>query len=247
MDKNQIISALKLVREHSPKRKFKQKVDLIVNLRGLDLKKPEHQVDQYVALPHPYRKFRIGAIIGKELDEQAKSLCDSIVRNDEFARYAGNKKEIKKVAKGVDMFIAQATFMPEIAKVFGRVFGPLGMMPNPKAGCVVPPNANIKPLIERLQKTIRATAKDQPTVKIVVGSEEMPDEQIADNILHIMQQITGKLPQEAHNIKNLIVKFSMGPPVIVGEKEEAVKARLAPKAGKPAASHEGRAAAEVKA
>ena len=52
MDKQLIADTLKKVKENSPKRNFKQNIDLIINLKDLDLKKAEHQVNMFVTLQH---------------------------------------------------------------------------------------------------------------------------------------------------------------------------------------------------
>ena len=103
-------------------------------------------MDTFITLPHTKgKKAKVCALIGPELEQQAKQVCDSVVLSDSFDRFK-DKKDIKKLADSFDFFIAQANIMPKIATAFGRVFGPRGKMPNPKAGCVVPPNANLKPL-----------------------------------------------------------------------------------------------------
>ena len=169
MDKKiflEAITALKAL----PKRKFKQKYDFVINLRQLDLKKPEQQVEVWVKLPFDKgRPIKIAALVGPELAEQAKANCDFVIPHDQFSKYAANKREVKKIAGTYDYFIAQANIMPDVAKTFGRIFGPRGKMPNPKAGCVVPPNANLKALTENLRKTIKVSAKVQPSVKVMVG------------------------------------------------------------------------------
>ena len=171
MDKKQFTDAIEQLKKH-PTRKFKQSYELIINLRDLNLKKPEEQVEFWLQLPHDRGKqTKIAAIVGPELTTTAKNSCDLTITHEEFPKYAANKKTIKKLARTYDYFIAQANIMPDVAKTFGRVLGPLGKMPNPKAGCVVPPTANLKQLVDKLRKTIKITAKTQPSIKILIGKE----------------------------------------------------------------------------
>ena len=223
MDKEQIQSAIAKAKDTSPKRNFKQSFDLIINLKGLDLKKPEHQVDTFVTLPYLRgKKIKVCALVGAELAEQAKNVCDFTVLSDDFERYK-DKKEIKKLANSCDFFIAQVNIMPKVATAFGRIFGPRGKMPNPKAGCVVPPNANLKQLYEKLQKTVRLSAKIAPLVQCSIGSEDMDINEIAENGLAIYNSLLHVLPNEKHNVKDAYIKLTMGKPIKMGEKIEVTK------------------------
>ncbi len=223
MDKEQIKAAIAKAKDISSKRNFTQTFDLIINLKGLDPKKQEHQIDAFITLPHLRgKKVKVCALVGAELEAQAKGIADSVILSDNFERYK-DKKEIKKIANSFDFFIAQANIMPKVATAFGRIFGPRGKMPNPKSGSVVPPNANLKSLYEKLQHTIRATTKNAPLIQCPIGTEEMSDEVIAENALTIYSSLLQVLPNEKHNIKDIYVKLTMGKPVKVGEKVEVVK------------------------
>ena len=223
MEKKELILALTQAKDSSPKRNFKQTYDLIINFKGLDLKKPDHQVDTFVTLPHSRgRKVKICALVGAELNEQAKEVFDSVITSETFDKYK-DKKEVKKVANSSDFFIAQANIMPKVATVFGRVFGPRGKMPNPKAGAVVPPNANLKLVYEKFQKTIRATAKIAPMIQVPIGSEDMKIEDVAENAMTVYKQVMPILPQDKNNIKDVCVKLTMGKTIRIGESAEAEK------------------------
>lgn len=221
MEKKEFKEAIAKVRKNSPKRKFKQSFDLIINLKDINLKDSTQQVDLFVGLPYPRGKeTKICAIVGAELVQQAKEACNTVITEEDFEKYARNKKLIKKAAVEHQFFIAQANQMTEIAKTFGRVLGPKGKMPNPKAGCVVPPNANLKPLCERLRTTIRVAAKTQPSIKCMIGNEEMKDEEILENVMAVYTQVVRHLPNEDNNIKSILLKLTMGQNVKVGGKEE---------------------------
>jgi large subunit ribosomal protein L1 len=225
LHKEQFTKALQQLKEISPKRKFAQSIDLVINLKELDLKKPEEQVDLWIPLTHSRGKtVRIAALIGPELQEQAKAVCDTVIMHDDFKKYEGKKQDIKKLAKTHDLFIAQANIMPDVAKFFGRVLGPRGRMPNPKAGCVVPPNANLKALTDKLKKTLHVTAKTQLSAKCSVGKQDMADEQLLENIMTVYNSVLRALPQEDNNIKSVLLKYSMGPPLRIGAADEAPKA-----------------------
>lgn len=217
MEKQELQSALQKAKDISEKRNFKQSFDIIINLKGLDPKKPEHNVDAFITLPHQRgKKVKVCALVGAELFEQAKGIFDNAVLSDTFDKYK-EKKEIKKLANGYDFFIAQANIMPKVATAFGRVFGPRAKMPNPRAGAVVPPNANLKPVYEKFQRTVRATTKNAPLVQCGIGREDMNLAEVADNALIVYNSVLHALPNEKHNIKDVYIKLTMGKPVKIGE------------------------------
>ena len=182
MDKNKIINSLKTAKESSPKRNFKQTVDLIINLKDVDLKKPDQQVNTFVQLPFSRgKKLSICALTAPDMLISAKEACDEAISIEDFPKY--DKKSIKKLAEKHDFFMAQATIMPKVAAAFGRVLGPRGKMPNPKAGCVFPPAANLKQMYEKLQKTAKVATKNDPIVQCAIGKEDSKDEEIADNAM----------------------------------------------------------------
>ena len=223
MDKEQIQSAISKAKDTSEKRNFRQSFDLIINLKGLDLKKQEHQIDTFVTLPHARgKKVKVCALVGAELESQAKGIFDSVISSDNFDKYK-DKKEVRKVANSFDFFVAHANMMPKVAATFGRVLGPRGKMPNPKSGAVVPPNANLKPLYEKFQRTVKASAKSAPLIQCPIGTEDMSMEDIAENALTVYNSLIQALPNEKHNIRDIYVKLTMGKPVKVGEKLEVTK------------------------
>jgi large subunit ribosomal protein L1 len=216
MQKADVIEALQKAKTESPKRNFKQSYDIVMNLTGLDMKKTEHQVDQFIQLHYsPGRKVKVCALVGPELKDAATQAVDFVILSDDFDKYAQNKKMTKKLASDYQFFIGQANIMPKIASAFGRVLGSRGKMPNPKAGLIVPPNANLKPLHEKLQKTVRATARTAPVIQCVIGKEDMPEDQLADNAVMIYNTIVNALPGGENNIRNVFVKLTMGKPAKV--------------------------------
>ncbi|MBI2134835.1 50S ribosomal protein L1 [Candidatus Woesearchaeota archaeon] len=232
MDKALVAKTLKTVKETSPKRNFMQSIDLIINLKDIDIKKQEQQLNTFVALHHSGKKVSVCALVGPELEKQAKEVCDEVILAESFARYK-DKKELKKLANRHDFFIAQANIMPQIATAFGRVFGPRGKMPNPKIGGVLPPNANLRPLYEKLVKTVKIAAKNEPCIKCMVGKENSNEDEIIDNILTIYNSVIHILPNEKHNVKNVMLKLTMGPAFVVGEETRQQEAETKGKKGKP--------------
>ena len=213
MDKNKVLNALKELKKDDKKRNFVQSYDLIITLKGLDLKKTEQKVDFFVTLHYNKgKKSKLGAFVGPELSDDAKKVFETVITPDDFPKFA-DKKIMKKLADEHDFFISQANIMGQVAGAFGRVLGPRGKMPNPKAGCVVPPKANLGPLYERLQSMVRISAKKFPVIQVKVGTEEMSDEDLAKNILYFYDQIVHHLPKERHNIRGALIKLSMTKPI----------------------------------
>jgi len=229
MNKQAILASIQKVREVSPKRNFEQTFDLVINLKNINIKKQEERVELYTHLHFPKgKKPKVCALVDKELISKAKEIFNFVVSKDDFLKYKKDKKLIKKLASSYDYFVAQANLMADIASTFGKVFGPKGKMPSPKAGCVIPPNADLNAVIKNLGETSKLVTKNDSTIRTTVGLENMKDEEILDNIQTIYTSLIHSLPQEKNNIKSFNLKLTMGPlieitdqgPVIHNKKEK---------------------------
>jgi len=211
MDRKEIEEAVKKVLSTTKKRKFTQSIDLAINL-SLEAK-DQPKLDEIIELPKGrIKQAKVGAFVATELKDQAQKICDHTVLSDNFDQWTDPRK-IKKFLRTYDFFIAQATIMPQVAQVFGKYLGPLGKMPNPKAGQIVPPKANLTPLIKKLKNSIRLTLKKSPVVHCSVGNEKMSPADITENILAILDTLKTKLPRGQHSISSIYLKTTMGPGV----------------------------------
>ena len=213
MDKKNLLEALKQVK-NSGKKAFTQKVDLIINLKNINLKKPEDNIDLFTILPsNPGKKIKICALVNKDLLEKAK-IFDKAINKEDFNEYQ-DKKTLKNLAKEFDFFIAQADLMTDVAKVFGKTLGPRNKMPNPKSGAVITQTTNLEELRTKLQKTIRLKTRNEPIIKVLVGNEKMEDDEIANNVMAIYDSLVHSLSEGEGNIKDVILKLTMGPAIRV--------------------------------
>ena len=214
MKKEDILKAIEELKK-TQKRNFSQSYDLVINLKSFDLKKEGNKVDNFIVLPYDKgKKVRICAFVDKELVNTSKETFDHVVLSDDFGKL--DKIAIKKLAKSHDFFVAQGTIMTNVAKYFGKILGPRNLMPNPKGGGVITAGMDLKALNKRLQKTIRATTRTEPTVKVSIGKEGINDDEIAENVLTVYNSVLHSLPQEKQNIKNVILKLTMSKGVRIG-------------------------------
>ncbi len=221
LEKQKILETVKLVREFSKKRNFAQTFDLVINLTDINPKKQEEAVDVFVALPYFRNKqIKICTIIDNNLVEKSK-IFDKTIIKDDIQKLS--KKEIKKISKEYDFFIAQINLMPLVASTFGRILGPLGKMPSPKIGCVITPDSNLEDLKNKLRNIVRLRTRNEPIIKTYLGTESMKDEEVADNLLSIYSSLINMLPQEERSIKDIGIKLTMGPLIKIGSKREEIQ------------------------
>jgi large subunit ribosomal protein L1 len=200
--KEQLKKALSELRKEK-QRKFEQTVDLIINLQKFDPKKS--QINFFVSVPQKIKDKKICAFL------ETKNKDIETITPNEFKKYS-DKKELKKLVKNYDFFIAQAGLMPKVATTFGRALGPAGKMPSPQLGILADVNEKS---INGLKKTINNNLKiriKEPSIKVAVGKQNMKDEEIAENIMAIYNSVLKTLPKEKDNIKNLEIKFTMTKP-----------------------------------
>jgi len=202
-----LLAAVKEVKSKSKERKFSQSIDLAINLQNIDMKKPEGKIQESIELPNSVGKeIKICVIATGGMALQAKKAGASLVlEKAALEALVGDKKKQKDLAKNYDMFIAEAPLMPLVGRSLGASLGPRGKMPTP-----VPPNADIKEQIEKHQKMVLLRMRGQPVLQCRVGSEEMKDEEIAENVQAVVRRIEAKLKRGIKNFRSVYLKTSMG-------------------------------------
>jgi large subunit ribosomal protein L1 len=77
----------------------------------------------------------------------------------------------------------------------------------------VPPGADIAGLMAKHRKTIIVRMRNQPIVQCRIGTENMKEEELTENIQAVLRVVEGKLKRGMKNIKFASIKTSMGAPV----------------------------------
>lgn len=196
----------KLRLDNQKKRNFDQTVDLIINLKEFDVKRDSFTT--FVQLPNKIKEKKIAGFLEKD------SKIIKVIKKDDFNGYK-EKKDIKKLIKNYDFFIANAKLMPSIATNFGRFLGPAGKMPSPQLGILTNEDeSSINEIVEKINSSVKIRVKE-PSIKVGIGKESLKNEKIVENAIAVYKKIVDSLPKKIDNIKNVKIKFTMTKPVTV--------------------------------
>lgn len=193
----------KFFEEQRGKRKFKQSVELALNFKGIDFTKQDNRINLEIVLPHNKGKVKKVAIIADDpsLISKAKAAGVDVIDGSTISSIASDPARMNKLIE-YDL-IAQPSLMPTIAKSLGQFLGPRNKMPKPLIG------VNLETLVSDLRRKINIKSKGRylPTVHCVVGSEDMPPEEVYENIKTVIDAVTKKVGQG--RLRSAYVKFSM--------------------------------------
>jgi large subunit ribosomal protein L1 len=213
MNKEAIIKAIRKAKK-CKKRNFVQSVDLIVNLKHIDLKKPTNHISGQVTLPAGRGKpVKIGVIAEGDLAVKAKKITDKVLGKADLDNLKKDKKLAKRLAKECDFFVVQSTLMTHLAKTVGPVLGPRGKMPKP--GQILTPTSDPEKVIANLNKIININVKKQPVLHALIGSEQQSDEELFENIMAVLSFLEHHLENPTYQIGKIFIKTTMGQPVLV--------------------------------
>jgi large subunit ribosomal protein L1 len=210
LDKKTLLDAVKEAKEKSGQKKFNQTVDLILDIKEIDMKAPEGKITEVVELPHATAKpNKICFVASGELALKARRAnADNVIERADLDALAGKKKDLRKIATDYDVFISEASLMATVGRTLGPVLGPRGKMPVP-----VPINVDVEALIAKHRKTVVVRMRNQPTIQVSIGTQNQSDEELVDNIQAVLRVLEGKLKRGLKNVEMVFIKTSMGTPV----------------------------------
>ena len=198
-----IEEALTLLKEIAFTR-FNETVEFIVNL-GIDPRKSDQMVRGTVSLPHGTGKeVKILAFCNPEQVDEALAAG---------AEYAGGADLVEKIKGGwleFDVAVAEKSMMRDISRL-GKILGPRGLMPSPKAGTVTD---DIPGAINELKAgKIEFKSNKYGDVQVAIGKIAFSPEQLKENILCLYQEIVRLRPAvvKGRYINKITICASMSP------------------------------------
>ncbi|HKZ28612.1 MAG TPA: 50S ribosomal protein L1 [Acidimicrobiia bacterium] len=200
--------AVQLVRSMSFA-KFDETIDAVFKL-GIDPRKADQLVRGTVSLPHGTGKdVRVAVFAQGDKVREAEAAGADIV---------GGKELVEEIQGGraLDFEVAIATpdLMAEVGKL-GRVLGPRGLMPNPKAGTVT---FDVGKAVEEFKAGRIEYRNDRyGNVHAPIGKVSFSDEQLEENLAALSTEIVRARPAAAKGrfVRNLSISATMGPGVRV--------------------------------
>jgi len=191
-----------------PEAKFDETVELAFNL-GIDPRKADQMVRGTVSLPHGTgRSVRVGAFATGEKAREAK---------DAGADVIGGEDLVEDVLKGTidfDAAVATPDMMSAVGKA-GRVLGPRGLIPNPKAGTVTFDIGKAVSDIKagKLEYRVDRTAN----LHLVIGKRSFEESALLDNYHAVVEEILRAKPSAAKGkyIKTMTLSTTMGPGIAI--------------------------------
>jgi large subunit ribosomal protein L1 len=209
-DRSQLYSptdAIRILKE-MPATKFDETVELSMRL-GVDPRKADQMVRGTVSLPNGSGKsVRVAAFAaGDKAREATEAGADKV----------GGEDLVEEVVKGTidfDAAVATPDMMSVVGKA-GRVLGPRGLMPNPKAGTVTPDIG--KAVREIKAGKLEYRVDRQANLHLVMGKRSFGERQLLENYLAVVDEILRAKPASSKGrfIRSITISTTMGPGIRV--------------------------------
>jgi large subunit ribosomal protein L1 len=185
---------------------------MVINLRDVDVSKPEKRFSEVVELPHGLgqkeRKIAVFATGDLALQASRSKNVDKVLERSEVEALIGNKKAAKKLVRQYDYFLVEPQLIPLAARALGAALGGLGKSPIP-----IPPNTNIDELAAKYRRSVNVRVRKVPQVMVPIGTDNMGPEQLVENARTVIDRVVQKLEGGWSNIKSIYFKLTMGSPV----------------------------------
>ncbi|MEX0786159.1 MAG: 50S ribosomal protein L1 [Dehalococcoidia bacterium] len=188
--------------------KFDETVELHVRT-GLDPRHAEQQLRGTALLPHGLGKT-VRVLVFAE-GEAAR------LAQEAGAEHVGGDDLIKRVEDGwtdFDVALAQRDLMGKVGRL-GRVLGPRGLMPNPRAGTVVDADGMAKAVEEAMQGRVEFRLDRTSLLHVPIGKASFDEQKLLENLATLVQEVVKAKPSgtKGQFVRSMSLTTTMGPSI----------------------------------
>ncbi|MDQ4006277.1 MAG: 50S ribosomal protein L1 [Actinomycetota bacterium] len=197
------LDAIRILKQ-MPAAKFDETVEMSVRL-GIDPRKADQMVRGTVSLPHGTGKeVRVAAFAQGDKAREAQEAGADLVGGEDLVA------EVQKGNIEFDAAVATPDMMSVVGKA-GRVLGPRGLMPNPKAGTVTQDIGKAVGDIKAGKLEYRVDR--QANSHLVIGKRSFDEQKLLENYLAIMDELLRAKPAAAKGryLRSITISTTMGP------------------------------------
>jgi large subunit ribosomal protein L1 len=203
------LEAIKMAKETSYT-KFDATVEVHIRL-GIDPRHADQLVRETVMLPHGLGKT-VRVLVFAEGDAARNAL-------EAGADYVADDETVEKIQNGwfeFDATVAVPEMMGKVGRL-GRILGPRGLMPNPKAGTVVPEDDLPRVIDELKAGRVEFRADRTANVHVPIGKVSFEANMLYENMVALMETIKRARPASAKGtyVRKVVLTTTMGPGIRV--------------------------------
>merc|ERR1711872_979082 len=189
-------------------RKFTETVDLQIGLKNYDPQK-DKRFSGTVKLKHvPRPKFTVCILGDQQHCDEAKSKGLPCMSADDLKKLNKNKKEVKKLAKKYDAFLASESLIKQIPRLLGPGLNKAGKFP-----ALLIHNDRMEDKVLDLKSTIKFQMKKVLCLNVAVGNVGMSEDELVFNIHLSINFLVSLLKKHWQNVRSLYIKSTMGPAI----------------------------------
>ena len=203
----QLLEAIDTMLKERKERKFKESVDLQVNLKNYDPSK-DKRFSGSLKLPNICRpRMTVCVICDLVMEDVAKKENMDTQTMDDLKKLNKNKKLVKKFCNQYDAFLASESIIKTIPRVVGPHMNRAGKFPTS-----VSVAESLTEKANEIRSTVKFQLKKVLCLGTCVGHAEMDQEQIRQNTVTAVNFLISLLKKNWQNMKSCYIKTTMGKP-----------------------------------
>jgi large subunit ribosomal protein L10Ae len=190
------------------KRKFKESIDLQVNLKNYDVTRDKRFAGS-LRLPHVCRpRMKVAVICDLQHEDVAKKAGMITMNMEDMKKLNKNKKLVKKLCAQYDAFLASESIIKTLPRVVGPHMNRAGKFP-----AAVALSDNLVDRVMEIQSTVKFQLKKVLCLGTCVGHAEADPEEVRRNTNQAINFLVSLLKKNWQNMKSVYIKTTMGKPV----------------------------------